>query len=78
MKVWEVEVRGTMYVVADDEYGAEDAAREALNYHTDDCSVEVDATEIATDEAVDTDWRNAIPFGAADGDERTVVERLTE
>jgi hypothetical protein len=75
-KIWEVEASGTMYVTADDDMEATDIAEQALRDNRWDCGIEFDATECTSIDHVDHDWRDAIPFGGADGDERTVDQRF--
>ena len=76
-KVYAVDVSVHMYVLAEDEQEAENVATASLRYEVE--SAQAYATEVSTVEAVDPEWRDALPYSEvpADGQgDRTVRELL--
>lgn len=72
-KLYRVDVSFTLYVLADDSFGARDLAQQHVREESPD---ETYATEITDPLHIDSDWRNALPYG---GDEdKTCLQILEE
>lgn len=76
-KLYRVEVAFSVYVLAESDSDAETEARAAYKHYPDECG-EPDsiATLLHGVGSVPPEWLDALPFGADDGDERTVRQVL--
>lgn len=78
-RLYRVEVSAYAYVLSDSEVEAEREAITALRTCPDGCSdLEGIAVLIRNVNNILPEWRDALPFGAQDGDERTIRQILEE
>ena len=76
-KLYRVELFFAVFVLADSEQDAEREAAAAFRLYPDECGdPDSIATELRTLTSIPPDWLDALPFGADDGDERTIKQVL--
>ena len=79
-RLFEVEISATIFVVAEDEDEAEDVGMVAVSHDPDSCGLTASVGEMIGWDArcVPSEWREVIPFGADEDDDRTVADWVQE
>jgi hypothetical protein len=75
-RLYKIEYEGTVYVVGEGPFDAEDIAMKAIRDDASACGLDIVCVDIVPPEKVSKSWANALPFG--DADNRTCAEWAKE